>query len=51
MEFSGLVQKFWWSIDINFYASFGSTILLKGYVSKYDVELFISEVKKVDFLF
>ncbi len=45
------MQKFGWNIDINFYVTFGSTILLKGYASEYDMKLFISEAKRSIFLF
>ena len=46
-----LIQKFGFDIDINFYAPFCNTILLKGYIGKSMCEIEISEVEKIEFIF
>lgn len=50
-KFSNLIHEHKWDLDIHFYSSFCNTILLKGYVSKYNFELSMSNVRKIEFLF
>ncbi len=50
-QFSTFVHEHKWDLDIHFYSRFCNTILLKGYVSKYNIELSISDISKIEFLF
>ena len=50
-QFSTLVHKYKWDLDVHFCSRFCNTILLKGYASKYYFELSISDIDKIEFLF
>ena len=50
-DFLKLLEKNLFKIDIDYYSFFGSSILLKGYVGKYIIELIITEIEKAEYMF
>ena len=50
-EFLLLLENNTFSIDMDYYSFFSASILLKGYVGKYEIEFTITEVEKAEYLF
>lgn len=50
-KFCELVKNDNFKIYLDFYSSFAQGLLLKGYCNKYEIELLITEVKDIQFIF
>lgn len=50
-EFIRLLEKSSYDIDNAYWSSFNNCLLLIGYIEKYNVELFISDIQKISYDF
>ena len=46
-----MIKKDNFKIYLDFYSSFAQGLLLKGYCNKYEIELLITEVNDIQFIF
>lgn len=51
VEFTKLVEKDAFQVDIDYYSFFGAAILLKGRCGKFEIEFTITDVDKVEYIF
>lgn len=50
-EFSKMLQKAAFDIVMDYISTFSNALLLKGFIGKYKIELKISDIKNIKFLF
>lgn len=50
-ELENMLSKCCFEIENNYYSEFDNSMLLKGYIGLYNVELIITDIIKYDFLF
>lgn len=50
-KFCEMIKKDNFKIYLDFYSSFAQGLLLKGYCNKYEIELLITEVNDIQFIF
>lgn len=48
-EFFKYMKLNYFTVDLDFYSNFSNSILLKGYIDKFDFEIIISEIQKFEF--
>lgn len=50
-KFCEMIKKDNFKIYLDFYSSFAQGLLLKGYCNKYEIELLITEINDIQFIF